>query len=159
MTPGVGADIEAMCSKCGDVWHVIVAKVGDDVVKVHCKECQAEHRYRTPPGKGEVKAKKVVKKRAPVARIDKPTVDANLAVHPRKYSASEKFAIGERVEHPIFGQGVVEETPDPGKFTAFFATGRKVLVHDKGAGAQSLSRPKPFDHANPPAGGKPVGNA
>ena len=29
MTPAVGADIESLCSKCGDVWHVVVAKVGD----------------------------------------------------------------------------------------------------------------------------------
>ena len=24
MSPGVGADIESLCSKCGDVWHVVV---------------------------------------------------------------------------------------------------------------------------------------
>ena len=26
MTPAVGADIESICRKCGDVWHVVVAK-------------------------------------------------------------------------------------------------------------------------------------
>ena len=25
----VGSDVEAMCRVCGDVWHVVVAKVGD----------------------------------------------------------------------------------------------------------------------------------
>ena len=65
--------------------------------------------------------------------------------------------VGERVDHPSFGQGVVE-IAEPGKITVFFATGRRVLVQSKeGATAGSgLSRPKPFDHTNT-AGGKPVG--
>ena len=53
---------------------------------------------------------------------------------------------------------VTVETVEAGKATIFFATGRKVLVHDKNnapAGG-GLAKPKPFDHANPPAGGKPV---
>ena len=37
MTPAVGADIESLCSKCGDVWHVVVAKVGEEIVRVICK--------------------------------------------------------------------------------------------------------------------------
>ena len=37
----VGADVEALCGKCGDVWHVVVAKVGDRVAKVQCKQCSA----------------------------------------------------------------------------------------------------------------------
>ena len=75
----------------------------------------------------------------------------------RPYRASEKFETGERVEHPSFGQGVVE-TAEPGKITVFFASGRRVLVQSKegGAGSSGLSRPKPFDHSNT-AGGKPVG--
>ena len=51
MSAGVGADIESICSKCGDVWHVVVAKVGETVVKVQCKECGGYHRYRTAGGK------------------------------------------------------------------------------------------------------------
>ena len=31
MTAAVGADVEALCSKCGDVWHVVVAKVNVQV--------------------------------------------------------------------------------------------------------------------------------
>src|SRR5678815_1711262 len=39
MSAAVGADVEALCSKCGDVWHVVVAKVGERIVKVQCKQC------------------------------------------------------------------------------------------------------------------------
>ena len=46
MSVGVGQDIESICNKCGDVWHVVVAKVGDKIAKVQCKECNGYHRYR-----------------------------------------------------------------------------------------------------------------
>jgi hypothetical protein len=38
-TPGVGEDIEDICTRCGDTWHVVMAKVGDRVAKVVCKLC------------------------------------------------------------------------------------------------------------------------
>jgi hypothetical protein len=166
MSAAVGADIEALCSKCGDVWHVVVAKVGDAVVKVICKECGAQHRYKSPHA-AAAGAKKASTPRttapratreAPVERIARPQVAADLSKPPRTYRPTDKYEVGERVDHPTFGQGVVEAI-DGQKVTIFFATGRKVLVHDKGGATPSgtgLARPKPFDHANPPAGGKPV---
>ena len=50
MSAAVGADVEALCSKCGDVWHVVVAKVGAQIVKVQCKQCGGYHRYKSPHG-------------------------------------------------------------------------------------------------------------
>src|SRR5439155_10111094 len=95
--------------------------------------------------------------RAPVERFEKPAVAADLTKPVRPYRASERFEVSERVEHPSFGQGVVE-IAEPGKITVFFASGRRVLVQSKeGTTGSGLSKPKPFDHANPPAGGKPVG--
>jgi hypothetical protein len=97
--------------------------------------------------------------KAPVERFEKPAVTADLTKPVRTYRASEKFVVGERVEHPSFGQGVVE-TAEPGKITVFFASGRRVLVQSKDAstGGGGLTRPKPFDHSNT-AGGKPVGES
>lgn len=161
MTAAVGADVEALCSKCGDVWHVVVAKVGEQIVKVHCKECNKEHRYKNPKSASAQKAPRTPREprpeRAPVERFDKPQVAADLAKPVRTYRASESFAVGDRVEHPNFGQGVVE-IAEPGKMTVFFATGRRVLAQAKSpsSGTGELSRPKPFDHSNPPAGGKPA---
>ena len=166
MTAGVGADVEALCSKCGDVWHVVVAKVGAQIVKVQCKQCGGYHRYRSPHGAPAVK-KLPATNRPPkepkatvVERFEKPAVAADLSKSVRPYRASEKFAVGERIDHPSFGQGVIELS-EPGKITVFFATGRRVLAQSKEGAAASggLSRPKPFDHANPPAGGKPVGES
>jgi hypothetical protein len=165
MTAGVGADVEALCSKCGDVWHVVVAKVGAEIVKVQCKQCGGYHRYKSPHGQPKEKRMPSIAERAarppreakpPVERFEKPAVGADLTKPVRTYRASERFETSERIEHPSFGQGVVEIV-EPGKITVFFATGRRVLVAAKGDAGSGLQRPKPFDHANPPAGGKPVG--
>src|SRR5215470_12279493 len=115
MTAAVGADVEALCSKCGDVWHVVVAKVGEQIVKVQCKQCGGYHRYKSPHG-APAALKLPATNRPP--KVSKP---------PRPYRASDSYAVSERVEHPNFGQGVVELS-EQGKITVFFATGRRVLV-------------------------------
>ncbi len=160
MSAGVGADVEALCSKCGDVWHVVVAKVGDRIVKVQCKQCSGYHRYKSPHGAPvEKKLPSAIRPareaKPPVERFERPAVPADLSKPSRTYRASEAFEVGERIDHPSFGQGVVE-LAEPGKITVFFGSGRRVLVQAKVAAATSLARPKPFDHAHPPAGGKPV---
>jgi hypothetical protein len=166
MSAGVGADVEALCSKCGDVWHVVVAKVGQKIVKVQCKQCSGYHRYKSPHGAPADKKLPATHRppreskaphRGPVERFEKPAVAADLSRPTRPYRASEGFEVGERLEHPNFGQGVVELS-EPGRVTVFFPSGRRVLVQAKPAATSGLARPKPFDHTNPPAGGKPVGD-
>jgi glucose/arabinose dehydrogenase len=162
MTASVGADIEALCSKCGDVWHVVVAKVGDKIARVLCKQCGGQHRYKSsahataqqkaPSAKRAPRADK-----APVERFEKPAVAADLARPVKPYRASESFEVGDRIDHVSFGQGVIEIS-EPGKITVFFATGRRVLVQAKAADPNKMERPKPFDYSNP-AGGKRVGES
>lgn len=170
MSAGVGADVEALCSKCGDVWHVVVAKVGAQIVKVQCKQCGGYHRYKSPHGAPkEAKlpsairpAREAKPSRDPVERFEKPAVAADLSKSVRPYRASESFAVGDRIDHPSFGQGVIEIS-EPGKITVFFATGRRVLVQAKdggtaagaSTGGSGLTRPKPFDYSNK-AGGKSI---
>jgi hypothetical protein len=100
-----------------------------------------------------------------VARFDAPAVAADLSKAVRTYKATERYVVGERVEHPTFGQGVVESL-EIAKMTVFFAVGRKVLVMAKapaegnGGGGGGLSRPKPFEHRAPgTAGPAPSGPA
>jgi hypothetical protein len=152
---------------------VVVAKVGAQIVKVQCKQCSQYHRYKSPHGAPkEAKLPSATRPpkapratRDPVERFEKPAVAADLSKPSRPYRASEKFVVGDRVEHPNFGQGVIEIS-EPGKITVFFATGRRVLVQAKdggspgaasGASGGGLTRPKPFDHTKPTPGGKPVG--
>jgi len=132
--PSTGSDIESLCSKCGDVWHVIVAMVGDKIVKVQCKECGAYHRYR--PSGGKAKSTATARKRAPArAKAEppaaQPQVEPDLSKPIRKYSIRDLFEPGDRVEHPTFGIGVVELSSEPGKITVFFPAGRKILAQAK----------------------------
>jgi len=156
MSAAVGADIESLCSKCGDVWHVVVAKVEQRIVRVQCKECGAYHRYKDPTGKAAPKATRASstprapREHKPVQRFEKPEVPLDLSRPARSYRASDRYEVGDRVEHPTFGQGVVEVTTEPGKMTVFFTPGgRKVLVHGKAADGPRLEKPRPFDHTTP----------
>ncbi len=163
MSAAVGSDVEALCSKCGDVWHVVFAKDGEKIVRVQCKQCSGYHRYKSPGAVAAAKAPKTPRAprapRDPVERFERASVQADLGKDVVPYRASAKYTVADRVEHPTFGTGTVEIV-ESGKITVFFATGRKVLASSKeinGEQPGGLTKPKKFDHANPPAGGKPVG--
>lgn len=143
MSASVGADIEAMCSKCGDVWHVVVAKVGPDIVKVQCKECHGYHRYRKP---GAPAGGRKARTASPARRATRPSGRASsstaspaaaMTFRPdssaptRPYTMRETFRQGEQISHPRFGIGLVEQSSEPGKMAVLFADGRRVLAQAK----------------------------
>jgi hypothetical protein len=151
MTATVGKDIESLCSKCGDVWHVVVAKVGETIVKVQCKECGAYHRHRPPGGKGKAAAsprRRTAAKgggrgQTAVARIPTPEVEPDLSRPVRGYGLDQTYEPADRIEHPTFGVGVVQAVLGPGKIDVFFSEGRRVLAQAKPQGR--LERPPRFD--------------
>src|SRR6201999_3698629 len=114
--------------------------------RVQGNQCSVYHRYKSPhgappekklpaairPPKDASEPKAAGKAPAkPVERFETPSVAADLTRPARPYRASESFDVGERVDHPSFGQGVIELS-EPGKITVFFASGRRVLVQAKG---------------------------
>lgn len=145
----VGKDVEAACRKCGEVWHVVVSMDDKGVItKVQCKECSGYHRYKPPAGEERVDAKAAPKAaavrrvapsksrapgRTPAAKSrrsgDEPKVDPDLSRPVRGYSMRDAYAPGDRIEHPKFGQGVVESIGDEGKMSVFFEDGRRTLAH------------------------------
>jgi hypothetical protein len=146
MSAATGADVESICSKCGDVWHVVVAKVGDRIAKVQCKQCHGFHRYKPPPGKEPLKplktvgapvatskAKKPVRPRKKSSVPEPPSVAADMSKPVRKYSPVENYSMGERVSHTSFGAGVVEGSPGAGKIQVAFPGGRRILAAAKEA--------------------------
>ena len=136
MSAAVGADVESLCSKCGDVWHVVVAKVEDRIVQVLCKECGRRHRHR-PPASAKTKGAGVQRRSTSspakernqvVTRFDAPLVEADTSRPSRPYKYTDTYQPGDRIEHPKFGHGVVELCSEPGKMQVFFAEGRRVLA-------------------------------
>jgi hypothetical protein len=158
-TPEVGEDIEDTCAKCGDVWHVVMAKIGDRIAKVVCKRCNSKHTYRGGDSNAEVAtptaantARKVVRKKtktAAVAPLVAPPFDPN--VPPRTYSPREAYAPGERINHPTFGTGVVAAAPGPGKMEVVFPEGNRTLACAKVE--STLERPVAVSNA--PIGDRP----
>ena len=136
MTLPVAADIEAVCSKCGIVWHVVVAKVGDKIAKVQCKQCGGLHRYKSPqPVATQPRAasKTATRKKASSKRgaSAPPPPEPDLSRPIQPYKMTTQFEVGDRVQHATFGLGVVEELPGPGKMQVCFGEGRKLLIHGR----------------------------
>ena len=138
----VGSDVEAMCNTCGDVWHVVVAKLGEKITKVECKQCGKQHRFK-PTGdapeanlkparrtvvSGESRASKPKPASRPRAASSGITLDPDKPT--RAYAISDRFTLGEQIQHKKFGPGVVCGVEDD-KIRVNFADGLKVLLHGK----------------------------
>jgi hypothetical protein len=160
-TPGVGDDIEDVCSRCGDTWHVVMAKVGERIAKVVCKRCGGQHSYRGPegstpaasggggPGKRMMGRRRTTKPNLDAVAVPPPVFDPDKP--PRPYSARDLYAPGERIVHPTFGTGVVAAAPGPGKVDVVFPSGNRTLACAKAE--STLARPVAV--ANVPIGDRP----
>lgn len=143
----VGKDLFALCGKCDATWHVIVAMDGGKVTKVQCKQCMGYHRYRVPPGEANVNQTKAAAKPRRAVGSSKtaaarpkatpkdamPLIAADLSRPVRAYAMTLTYEPGERIDHPKFGEGIVESLPEPGKVSVFFQSGRRTLAHGRTA--------------------------
>jgi hypothetical protein len=147
-TPGVGQDIEALCGRCGQVWHVVMAKMGDRIAKVVCKRCGGHHRYRNENEAPEAETprsrtrsfstgRSTRSAKSPMPLSVVPAFDPSKPTRP--YAAGAQYAAGERITHPQFGVGVVAGSPGAGKIDVVFPSGSRVLAAAKIA--SSLARP------------------
>ena len=111
---GVGKEIVTNCSKCSlELAHIIeVMENPTTPLRVKCKTCGSSHKF---------KVKKAAK--AKTTRTRKPRVSSEQKLlnnweeamakakgETQKYSIKEKFEIGEIVDHPKFGIGVVSSS-------------------------------------------------
>jgi hypothetical protein len=155
-TPAVGEDIEALCGRCGQVWHVVMAKMGERIAKVVCKRCGGHHGYRLEKVEGaETATAAAGGKRASATprrysrRDAEPVAPAippfDPSKPPRPYTAKDVFTAGERLIHPAFGTGVITGSPGPGKIEIAFPAGLRVLACAKAA--STLERPHTVSNA------------
>jgi hypothetical protein len=141
MAPAVGQDIEALCGRCGTVWHVVMAMMGDRIAKVVCKRCGGHHRYRREGDSEEAAAsggaksearprattRRYAKAAAPRTPAPLPAFDPNKP--PRVYTAKDGYDTGDRVTHPSFGTGIVTgAAAGSGRVEVAFPSGPRVLA-------------------------------
>ena len=145
-----------MCGRCGQVWHVVMAKMGDRIAKVVCKRCGGHHRYRDENADAAAAAAAAGGDAA--ARPRRPTFGSSRrssrqargetapaappfdpSKPPRTYASRDSYVAGERVAHPTFGVGVVSGSPGAGKVEVVFGTSARVLACAKVT--STLARP------------------
>jgi len=148
-----GSEIDAWCTRCKLILgHRIVAMIGKKPVRVECRTCGSVHNYKaTAPNSGNVTP--VVRNRdgtiSPVRLANAPAQRApakstrvgartsewetRIAGQPvtafSRYSMSQRYAPGELVHHPKFGDGFVAMVIDGGKVSVVFKDGSRTLAH------------------------------
>lgn len=140
-----GDIIESRCTRCRKILnHMIVAMVGEKVVRVECNTCRGIHNYHAPsipkivktprsaPG-GTTRETAVVpraSKKDP-AEIDReewallqPMFDRDRAL---QYDMNGRYQVRHLIIHPVFGLGVVKMVIVPHKMRVLFNDGIKLL--------------------------------
>ncbi|MEN9724356.1 MAG: hypothetical protein RJB38_2342 [Pseudomonadota bacterium] len=135
----VAQETLAFCTSCKmDLAHTIVAMKGDQIAKVECKTCKKIHVYKAPKGVSEAAPKKKrATKKAESEAANATTIEAEweklMAAHRdapfKPYTLKSKFALGDKIKHPNFGEGIVGKLIYPNKLEVIFRTDVKVLIH------------------------------
>jgi hypothetical protein len=137
----VGQEIVCLCSSCKlELRHVIVAhKSGNSgpIAKVKCNTCFKIHAYRATPQEkkaGVIQAKREAKPREkaqiiPVEVEWREQLSQRQNVPSLPYAPTKDFKVGDVIEHPTFGCGVVKSLKDGNKFEVLFQRDVKTLVH------------------------------
>jgi hypothetical protein len=153
-TPKVGGEVDAYCTKCRmTLAHTILAMLGAKIARVRCNTCGGDHAYRAEPGTVRAGG---AKPRAATPRAEKVVItwEQRLAgkdpATAKTYSAKETFAVGDLVNHPTFGLGLVEAVRDD-KADITFKAEAKTLVHGKGGGLAKPAFSPPKGKAHAPA--------
>jgi hypothetical protein len=128
----VGGEVDTLCTKCElTLAHTVHAVVAGKPVKVECNTCHAVHRYRGAAGSSAAGPRRV--EAAPRARREVVPFESLLAAkrvsEACPYSAKQKYAVDDVVDHPTFGRGFVSAVRDGGKIEVTFRSEVKVLVH------------------------------
>ncbi len=138
--PAVAQETLSYCTSCKiDLAHTIVSMKGDQIAKVECKTCKKTHAYKVPKGVTEAapKKKRVSKKKADSEALTASTIEAEweklMNAHRdapfKPYGLKAKFALGDKIKHPSFGDGIVGKLIYPNKLEVIFRTDIKVLIH------------------------------
>lgn len=139
----VGKEVLSYCGKCKlTLAHIIASMKGpNEVDKVICKTCKGTHVFKDP---GAKKVKPTIER---IARTQSKSGSSRKVSEPHSvvweraigasqanaqdYSIRTQFKTGDVINHPTFGQGVVERSIDGNKIQVIFRDDSKVLLHNK----------------------------
>ena len=123
----LGGDIEAYCGRCKDMREHVIAALNDatgEIKRVQCRTCQSNHLYREKKTATRTTRTRVggTTSRKSVAELESTAGPA------RAYSMQDRFKVGDRIEHPKFGLGLVVEERN-GKIDVKFGRELKTLIN------------------------------
>jgi hypothetical protein len=139
----VGKEVLSHCSKCKLILaHIIVTmKDTKSPDKVQCKTCKATHSFKDPSStKTKTSVDKVIKsaKARTGSRKSTETVAelwtkaiGRSATSAKSYTIKGSFITGDVIDHPTFGQGIVEKLIDNNKIEVLFQDDYRTLMHKK----------------------------
>ncbi len=139
--PGAAQETMAYCTSCKmDLNHRVVAMKGDRIAKTQCLTCKKEHVYKAPKGITEppVKKAKKSKKDSASSQSDSSTsiesewqklMTTHKDAPTKNYNTKGQFILGDKLKHPVFGEGIVGRLIYPNKLEVIFQTQIKVLIY------------------------------
>lgn len=133
---GVGKEVISYCSKCKlNLAHIIVTMKNETTIgKCECKTCKTTHAFKDP---SKVKASSTKRKGSMTKKSTQSISDmwldamGNSQSKSKAYSIREQFVVGDVIDHPKFGPGVVEKLIDADKVQILFRHDIKTLIHNK----------------------------
>ncbi len=126
--PQLGGDVETHCGRCKDTREHVIAAVSATgaIERVQCRTCQSNHIYRIKKATTRTASTRT---RSSAPGSKKTLAELEQAAGPaRPYSMQSRFKVGERIEHPKFGTGLVIEERS-GKIDVKFGRELKTLVN------------------------------
>ena len=143
-----GKEVISYCTKCKlNLAHLIMNMKADKktIGKVQCKTCDSTHAFKDPEEVAkkavERTAKRDAKKKADHQAKEKKMEEDRITAwneamklaatkKPVKYSMKTKFILGDLIEHPNFGKGIVDALHDDNKINVIFKDNTKLLMHN-----------------------------
>jgi hypothetical protein len=127
--PKLGDDVEVRCGRCKDLReHVVAALTPSGAIeRVQCRTCGSNHKYRETKTTTKTASTRTRSAAGTTTRKALAELEQN-AGPARDYSMQTRFKVGDRINHPKFGTGLVVEERS-GKIDVKFGREVKTLIH------------------------------
>ena len=124
----VGKEITSWCTKCREMREHVIAIIDDNRPKrVVCKTCQGNHLYRPQPPKSRTKSAKKSAQAVETMEWEDLMAAADLdKVQP--FRITKPFAVGDVMNHKVFGIGIVIREVDDQKIHVSFQDEIRLLA-------------------------------